>query len=330
MFKNSESNPYLVTFAGSDDTVPDHMITKKIPLVDLACSSEDSILGHHSSNAVSDVSHEPIAKTYAIEKGEQTDVHSSRASAHQVVVQDIYCNHSPALLNDDPVTNSSGINTAQSETERVDLNLFDCNKVPKTHSIAETSESNSNMCVRQSLDDSKFNHELHDKSKEEPAGMDDLIKTAAESLICISLGPPASYHDCSSKEGSHELEAEETQPQKSFDSFESITLRLKERSGDDDYCATSKPFEENEKGNDFGFKLRRGRRLKDFRKDILPGLAALSRHEICEDINIFKGVMRSREYRKIQSRMANDVENWRVPVRSKRSRASNIRRGSYR
>ena len=38
---------------------------------------------------------------------------------------------------------------------------------------------------------------------------------------------------------------------------------------------------------------RRGRQRRDFQRDILPGLASLSRHEVTEDIQIFGGLMRA-------------------------------------
>ncbi|XP_059648801.1 uncharacterized protein LOC132294818 [Cornus florida] len=38
---------------------------------------------------------------------------------------------------------------------------------------------------------------------------------------------------------------------------------------------------------------RRGRQRRDFRKDILPGLASLSRHEVTEDLQTFGGLMRA-------------------------------------
>lgn len=108
------------------------------------------------------------------------------------------------------------------------------------------------------------------------------------------------------------------QTQYSSDSFELISRNLKECSKDN-YSESWKPLEVNDRETKhFSLKLRRGRRLKDFQKDILPGLASLSRHEIVEDINILEGVLRSREYRKIRARMA-DRHSWCAPVRSRRS-----------
>ncbi|KAF2313061.1 hypothetical protein GH714_008985 [Hevea brasiliensis] len=99
-----------------------------------------------------------------------------------------------------------------------------------------------------------------------------------------------------------------------FDSFELITLNLTE-SNVDDNSVSSKPFEVNDMElKDLGSKLRRGRRMKDFQREILPSLASLSRHEILEDINIMEGVLRSREYRKFRAKMAVHGENCSAPV----------------
>lgn len=157
--------------------------------------------------------------------------------------------------------------------------------------------------------------------------VDDLVLKAAESLINISS---ACFQDCSVKDGgSTEMENKEREtPQYSVDSFELLTLKLKECS-EDDLCVSSKaPEVDFAENKDYGFKIRRGRRLKDFQRDILPGLASLSRHEIREDINILEGVLRSREYRKMRAKMA-DGNNWCLPARSRRSRLNYVARRRF-
>ncbi|KAJ9173418.1 hypothetical protein P3X46_016556 [Hevea brasiliensis] len=161
------------------------------------------------------------------------------------------------------------------------------------------------------------------KKKEESAEVDVLIQQAAELLIHISSEHSACCQDSSTEVGSKEMEdCKRERPQCSLDSFELITLNLEE-SNMDDHSVSSKPFEVNDlELKDFGLKLRRGRRMKDFQREILPSLASLSRHEILEDINIMEGVLRSREYRKFRAKMATQGENWSAPVRSRRSRLS--------
>ena len=172
-------------------------------------------------------------------------------------------------------------------------------------------------------------HECYNNG-EESAEVDDLIQIAAESLIHISLENSACYQESSTRTGSNELAKEdEKQPQCSSDSFELMTLKLTESTADD-YSVSSKPFEVSDaERKDFSVKLRRGRRLKDFQRDILPGLASLSRHEIREDINILEGVLRSREYRKMRAKMSNG-ESWCTPVRSRRSRLNYVGRKTFR
>lgn len=118
------------------------------------------------------------------------------------------------------------------------------------------------------------------------------------------------------------------QPECSMDSFESTVLKLPE-CNIDDYCVSSNPYEINEMDKkDCGIKLRRGRRLKDFQKEILPSLPSLSRQEICEDIRIMEGAIRSREYKRYRSKVSSE-QNWFTPVRSRRSRLNYIGRRCY-
>ncbi|KAI6707334.1 hypothetical protein NL676_010296 [Syzygium grande] len=166
--------------------------------------------------------------------------------------------------------------------------------------------------------------------KDSPEG-DELIQEAAESLIRISLTDPAWFEDCSRQVGSNEAEKDgdnRTKPLSSSDSYELNVLVLEE-SNTEDYSVTSKTFDIAEVSDkDFSIRLRRGRRLKDFQKEILPGLASLSRHEILEDVNILEGVIRSREYRKLRAKMA-DGEMLCAPLRSRRSRSYHAGRRRY-
>lgn len=88
---------------------------------------------------------------------------------------------------------------------------------------------------------------------------------------------------------------------KEIDYFEAMTLQLTETK-EEDYMP--KPFvPEVQTVEDAGASsltnrprrgnARRGRQRRDFQRDILPGLASLSRHEVTEDIQIFGGLMRA-------------------------------------
>ncbi|KAL4592487.1 hypothetical protein LXL04_005484 [Taraxacum kok-saghyz] len=157
------------------------------------------------------------------------------------------------------------------------------------------------------------------------------IQKAANSLVLISLQQiSTTNHDSESKSGSNDTKIKNPNPRRSssIDSYESLVLKLEETSVDED-CVTSKAFDvtklgETEIGNRNGIKLKRGRRLKDFQKDILPTLSSLSRHEIWEDIKILEGVIRSREYKRLQKEKRGNGENWFTPVKSKRSKVNYV------
>ncbi|QHO41134.1 hypothetical protein HN51_007069 [Arachis hypogaea] len=149
------------------------------------------------------------------------------------------------------------------------------------------------------------------------------IQSAAQLLVNFSLSSSFNYQNCSSKTECIKVDKEEIVKVQCTDSYEQIALELEECNDDDCSSASSKPYEVDiAKTNDFSLRLKRGRRFKDFQKEILPGLASLSRHEI-QDINILEAILRSREYRKIRSRMG-DHSSQCAPttrVRSKRNSA---------
>ncbi|KAL8216738.1 hypothetical protein R6Q57_023575 [Mikania cordata] len=108
----------------------------------------------------------------------------------------------------------------------------------------------------------------------------------------------------------------------SVDSYESLVLKLEESITKTD-TATSKVYEMNELDpNINGIKLKRGRRLKDFQKDVLPTLSSLSKHEIWEDIKLLEGVIRSREYKRLNKEKTGKGENWLTQVKSKRAKVN--------
>ncbi|KAL5761677.1 hypothetical protein ACOSP7_017941 [Xanthoceras sorbifolium] len=85
-----------------------------------------------------------------------------------------------------------------------------------------------------------------------------------------------------------------------FDYFESMILKLTETT-EEEYMPTPL-VPENFKVEEAGTTLlprprkgqaRRGRQRRDFQRDILPGLASLSRHEVTEDLQTFGGLMRA-------------------------------------
>lgn len=195
-------------------------------------------------------------------------------------------------------------------------------------SIREKNEQNLSLPTNHSYDRYSGSIESEDDDDdEESSEMKRLLQNAAESLICISLADSAFAHDCNTKTESNEMKMDKLdQPQHSSDSFELLILNQVENNEDDEFSVSSQ-FSEvtNVENMNISFKLRRGRRLKDFQREILPGLSCLSRHEICEDINIMETVLRSREYRKIRGKMQ-DGQKWCTPKKSKLSRLNTARR----
>ncbi|EEF32598.1 hypothetical protein RCOM_0251200 [Ricinus communis] len=194
------------------------------------------------------------------------------------------------------------------------------NQYLKTRLESQVADVLADEHEQRTLDGSNLKDDCYNK-EEESGKVDILIQEAAESLIRIYTEQSA----CN-----QEMENErKVQPLCSFDSFELIAMNLTESNVDDD-SVSSKPFEISDmEAKEFGLRLRRGRRMKDFQREILPSLTSLSRPEILEDINIMEGVLRSREYRKMRAKMAVHGEDWSAPVRSRRSRLSYAGRRNY-
>ncbi|PIN25650.1 hypothetical protein CDL12_01604 [Handroanthus impetiginosus] len=178
--------------------------------------------------------------------------------------------------------------------------------------------------VVQSLE---MRHHSSDQKKQELAEVDIVVRKGAVSLMYFSLECSDRTQDYvpESRKRKRNNNVEREVPESSSESYESIVLRQAECSVDE-YCVSSTPSEVSgfdEK--DYGVKLRRGRRMKDFRKEILPGLASLSRQEICEDVRIMELAIRSKEYKKYKSKIASRSDCF-SSVRSRRSRLSYVGR----
>lgn len=274
--------------------------------------SNNLFYGQHSANI--------LTKQVNVEGTKEQD----NASLAPYQSQDMVQAASSSCVGDN---NSCSVKTTLSKIQQGDSNLSASNKfseIPLGSEVAETASGEQDV---RSSNSRELKH-LHYSKKEETAELDVLIKKAAESLVHLSVSSSASYPDCASNSGSMKINDMKEQPEYSLDSYEANVLNITENV--DDYTVTSNPSEVNEmEKKDFGVKLRRGRRMKDFQKDILPGLASLSRQEIREDINIMEGVIRSREYRKIQAKLGNGI-NWSsTPVRSRRSQRNYIGRRNY-
>ncbi|CAN4127586.1 unnamed protein product [Withania somnifera] len=211
---------------------------------------------------------------------------------------------------------SSGIETMQSGTQLRNSSTLKCNAFEKSETLQE------NVSPHQEDVDSSGNS---DNQMGETAEVDDQIIKGAVSLVYLTL-------ECSEPSAAirmNKIEGKNTeQPQCSSDTFEEMVLKQPENSIDD-CCVTSNAFEFNAtERKDYGITLKRGRRMKNFQRDIMPSLATLSRHEICEDIKIMETALRSREYKKLKSKMTGG-NKWFSPVRNRRSRLNYVGRKYY-
>ncbi|XP_006307256.2 uncharacterized protein LOC17898467 [Capsella rubella] len=161
----------------------------------------------------------------------------------------------------------------------------------------------------------------------------EVIQMAAESLVHISeisyknqdlQLKSVSRTNSSSQDQDFQDKPEmgKAEPGCSCDSYERHTLGISETNTEEDFCVSSMAVDElnnitRDNNKEIGLKLRRGRRMKNFQKEILPCLTSLSRHEIREDINILEAVLRSKEYKKMQGK-TKDIK-FRANPRNKRS-----------
>ncbi|CAH8256110.1 unnamed protein product [Arabidopsis lyrata] len=131
----------------------------------------------------------------------------------------------------------------------------------------------------------------------------EVIQMAAECLVHISA---VTLNQSQDQEilNNHKMGVQE--PGRSCDSFELHTLGIRETIPEELCCVSSKAIDNFSNKKEFGVKLRRGRRMKNFQKEILLELVSLSRHEIREDINLLETILRSRDYKKMQGKNTKD------------------------
>nr|XP_016452516.1 PREDICTED: uncharacterized protein LOC107777062 [Nicotiana tabacum]XP_016452517.1 PREDICTED: uncharacterized protein LOC107777062 [Nicotiana tabacum]XP_016452518.1 PREDICTED: uncharacterized protein LOC107777062 [Nicotiana tabacum] len=250
-------------------------------------------------------------------KNAKQDAISSPECKTQNIVKDTDSDRSPSSSKSSCLEDiSSAVETMQSGTRLGNSSSFHCNAFQNCETLK------ANKSPHQEDVDSSSNSDEH---KGRISNVDDLIVRGAVSLVYLALecAEPCDTY------GMKKIEGETMeQPQSSLDSFEEMVLKQPESSVDD-YCVTSNAFEVNDtEGKDNGITLKRGRRMKDFQRDILPSLATLSRHEICEDIKIMETALRSREYKRLRSKTTSG-HSWFNPVRNRRSRLNYVGRKHY-
>lgn len=256
------------------------------------------------------------------------DVNIVPSYRSQNASEDTHCSRRSSSCNFDCIVNDN-LNVTRTMHSGTDLKRgFSSSYLLQNAESSQVAEDGCQLDLSSSSI-SKNELQVCDRNKGKSADIDALIHEAAASLISMSLESQPNDRACPTKSRSDEIQnIMQEQPEYSSDSYESMVMNLKETSAED-YCVSSNPIEVNELcDKDSGIKLRRGRRLKDFQKDILPGMASLSRQEIREDINLMEGVLRSREYKRLRSKTAK-TGNWFTPVRSRRSRLNYVGRKMY-
>nr|CAB3500194.1 unnamed protein product [Digitaria exilis] len=125
---------------------------------------------------------------------------------------------------------------------------------------------------------------LQEGSMFQPEAHDDDItaSVAATTLLSIFQHNSALTADCSGNSSQMASQNGNNEPQPSLDSFEKIALSLEEIKDDGQSINVTPPDKE---GPACGIKLKRGRGMRNFQREIMPGLVSLARQEICEDLD---------------------------------------------
>ncbi|KAG8092497.1 hypothetical protein GUJ93_ZPchr0012g21506 [Zizania palustris] len=111
---------------------------------------------------------------------------------------------------------------------------------------------------------------------------DEMVSIAADILVSIFSHSYALTTGCPGSAGQTAAEDASDEPQYSLDSYEETVLNLEEIRDDGESIPVIPPDKD---GPPCGIKLRRGRGMRNFQREIMPGLVSLSRHEICDDLN---------------------------------------------
>ncbi|KAM0926281.1 hypothetical protein ACQ4PT_003408 [Festuca glaucescens] len=151
-------------------------------------------------------------------------------------------------------------------------------------SIPETPQGRDYACPRLRPSSNTTPNNLDTTSMHQPDTIEDekIAATAAETLVSIFADNSAWITDsrCSNNQ-TDDWEARD-EPQVSLDSFEEGVMNLEQMRDDADSIPVRAPDKD---GPSCGIKLKRGRGMRDFQREILPGLVSLARHEICDDLH---------------------------------------------
>uniref|UniRef100_A0A0A9DB61 Uncharacterized protein n=1 Tax=Arundo donax TaxID=35708 RepID=A0A0A9DB61_ARUDO len=111
---------------------------------------------------------------------------------------------------------------------------------------------------------------------------DKAAATAAETLLFIFKHNSSCTADCPGNNSQTSAQDGNDEPQCSLDSFEKIVLSLEEVRDDGQSLPVLPPDND---GPSCGIKLKRGRGMRNFQREIIPGLVSLARQDICNDLD---------------------------------------------
>ncbi|KAK3157091.1 hypothetical protein QOZ80_2AG0116040 [Eleusine coracana subsp. coracana] len=175
-------------------------------------------------------------------------------------------------------------------SEIIDSFMF--HPIPTTHRI-NTSESkkiipetlvDNHACPgpEASRDGSSNPQVLPSILEAEGEGDDKAAANAAETLLSIFRYNSVRTADCPQSNSQISALDGNNQPQCSLDSFEKIVLNLEEVR-DDGQSIPVIPLDKDAPA--CGIKLKRGRGMRNFQREIIPGLVSLARQDICDDLD---------------------------------------------
>ncbi|XP_072988480.1 uncharacterized protein [Typha latifolia] len=249
--------------------------------------SSDNINAEHNKHASVGSSNLPITVVSALDEkkadrgGSEEDTVSSHAIAEGERQPDEFSGEYPVGSKPDRMAGSTECTSSLDPSAVKDvflpismhsgLNQLHDVDIPEASDRAGTPSKLSNMDDIEQL-------------QAQRAEMDHIIARAAETLVCISSEKSTCFTDNLGRKRQTVGEGGNDQPEYSSDSFERGTLNLQETT-DDGLWIPATPAEKETRKDTCGIKLRRGRGLRDFQKEILPGLVSLARHEICDDLH---------------------------------------------
>ncbi|KQK24128.1 uncharacterized protein LOC100837046 [Brachypodium distachyon] len=148
--------------------------------------------------------------------------------------------------------------------------------------IPETPQGHDYACPRLRSSNNGASNLLDTTSRHQADTEEDerIAAKAAETLVSLFTNNAwiaDSY--CSNNQTAQDRSDE---PQVSLDSFEEGVMNLEEMRDDGESVPVTAPDKD---GPSCGIKLKRGRGMRDFQREILPGLVSLARHEICDDLH---------------------------------------------